>query len=145
MSDQKKRGLGDNSKNNFAVPVTAYPNDYEYSYIRLERAYHRLKDLVCDRIGLMIDLQSHDLEDARKATRVADRFEQLRLAKEKQEDVQEIIRTLSKTAYKSTKPEGPHNDKKISYYDALKVKDVLPEEIASLELGNVKIQGRDDE
>ena len=133
MSDQKKRGLGDNSKNNFAVPVTAYPNDYEYSYIRLERAYHRLKDLVCDRIGLMIDLQSHDLEDAR------------RLAKEKQEDVQEIIRTLSKTAYKSTKPEGPHNDKKISYYDALKVKDVLPEEIASLELENVKIQGRDDE
>ena len=64
MSDQK-RGLGDNSQNIIAdEPVTAYPDNYEGSYIRLERAYHRLKDLVVDRLGLLNDLQGQDLVDS---------------------------------------------------------------------------------
>jgi|TARA_R100001163_G_C4965172_1_gene127365 hypothetical protein len=143
MSDQK-RGLGDNSQNIIAdEPVTAYPDNYEGSYIRLERAYHRLKDLVVDRLGLLNDLQGQDLEDARKATRVADRFEQLRFAKEKQESIDETIKALSITAYKSTKPKSKHNDKKIGYYQAMKVRDVLPKEIAEIELENVEIQNKD--
>ena len=93
MSKDKDVGIGHNSK---------VPTDYESSYFKLERAYNRLKDRLCDSISLSMDLQKDDLEDVRVSTRVADRFKNLEVATMHNEHVRDTINTLKRVAYPKT-------------------------------------------
>jgi len=65
----------------------------------LKKAYRRLKDKFANSVGLTVELQSEDLGDVRVSTRLADRFENLAYAKEKNETVKETIDALKPLAY----------------------------------------------
>ena len=93
MEKDKDVRIGHNSK---------IPTDFEGSYFKLERAYNRLKDKLCDSLSLSMDLQKDDLEDVRVSTRVADRFKNLEVATMHNEHVRDTINTLKRVAYPKT-------------------------------------------
>jgi len=80
-------------------PIHEISEDIANELQSLKKAYRRLKDKFADSVGLTVELQSEDLEDVRKSTRVADRFENLAYAKEKNETVKETIDALKPLAY----------------------------------------------
>ena len=93
MEKDKDVGIGHNSK---------IPTDFESSYFKLERAYHRLKDILCDSISFSMEQQKDDLEDVRVSTRIADRFKNLEIATMHNEHVRDTINTLKRVAYPKT-------------------------------------------
>ena len=93
MKNDKDVRIGHNSK---------IPTDFEGSYFKLERAYNRLKDKLCDSLSLSMDLQKDDLEDVRVSTRVADRFKNLEVATMHNEHVRDTINALKRVAYPKT-------------------------------------------
>ena len=116
MSKDKDVGIGHNSK---------VPTDYESSYFKLERAYNRLKDRLCDSISLSMDLQKDDLEDVRVSTRVADRFKNLEVATMHNEHVRDTIEALKRVAY-------PKHA--VSKFDADRLRKELGDDVADVEL-----------
>ncbi|MDC0518675.1 hypothetical protein OAN79_00585 [Candidatus Pelagibacter sp.] len=128
MTNETKTKMGHNSK-----------TDYEGSYYKLERAYHRLKDILCDSISCSLDLQKHDLEDVRVSTRVADRFRNLEIATYHNEEIRKRIDALKPIAYKSTasdadKAHPRFNNSPISKYEAERLRSEFGNEIADFEL-----------
>ena len=93
MEKDKDVRIGHNSK---------IPTDFESSYFKLERAYHRLKDILCDSISFSMEQQKDDLEDVRVSTRVADRFKNLEVATMHNEHVRDTINALKRVAYPKT-------------------------------------------
>ncbi len=93
MKKDNDVGIGHNSN---------LPADMEGSYFKLERAYNRLKDKLCDSLSLSMDLQKDDLEDVRVSTRVADRFKNLEVATMHNEHVRDTINALKRVAYPKT-------------------------------------------
>ena len=93
MEKDKDVRIGHNSK---------IPTDFESSYFKLERAYHRLKDILCDSISFSMEQQKDDLEDVRVSTRIADRFKNLEIATMHNEHVRDTINTLKRVAYPKT-------------------------------------------
>ncbi len=57
-------------------------------------AYHRLKDVITDFMGLYLELQEKNLEETRVSTRVADRFQNLSCAIEQNELLRERVNAL---------------------------------------------------
>ena len=133
MKNNKDIRIGHNSK---------IPTDFEGSYYKLERAYHRLKDILCDSISFSMEQQKDDLEDVRVSTRIADRFKNLEIATMHNEHVRDRINALKPTAYKST---GTRADKShprfdntpISKYEADRLRKEFGSEIADFELEKV--------
>lgn len=80
-------------------PMHEISEDIANELQSLKKAYRRLKDKFADSVGLTVELQSEDLEDVRVSTRLADRFENLAYAKEKNETVKETIDALKPLAY----------------------------------------------
>ena len=80
-------------------PMHEISEDIANELQSLKKAYRRLKDKFADSVGLTVELQSEDLEDVRKSTRVADRFENLAFAKEKNLMVKDTIDALKPLAY----------------------------------------------
>ena len=93
MKNNKDIRIGHNSK---------IPTDFEGSYYKLERAYHRLKDILCDSISFSMEQQKDDLEDVRVSTRIADRFKNLEIATMHNEHVRDTINALRRVAYPKT-------------------------------------------
>ena len=126
MEKDKDVRIGHNSK---------IPTDFESSYFKLERAYHRLKDILCDSISFSMEQQKDDLEDVRVSTRIADRFKNLEIATMHNEHVRERINALKPTAYRST---GTSKDNSIiTKYDADRLRKEFGKEIADFELEKV--------
>ena len=131
MEKDKDVRIGHNSK---------IPTDFEGSYFKLERAYNRLKDKLCDSLSLSMDLQKDDLEDVRVSTRIADRFKNLEIATMHNEHVRERINALKPTAYRST-----GNNQRVTYglhtpiskYEADRLRKEFGSEIADFELEKV--------
>ena len=67
-------------------------------------AYHGLKDVITDFMGLYLELQQSDLEDTRVSTRIADRFQNLSCANDKNELLRERVNAL-KPFMHTTNPE----------------------------------------
>ena len=126
MKNNKDIRIGHNSK---------IPTDFEGSYYKLERAYHRLKDILCDSISFSMEQQKDDLEDVRVSTRIADRFKNLEIATMHNAHVRERINALKPTAYRST---GTSKDISIiTKYDADRLRKEFGKEIADFELEKV--------
>jgi hypothetical protein len=80
-------------------PMHEISEDIANELQSLKKAYRRLKDKFTDSVGLTVELQSEDLEDVRVSTRLADRFENLAYASEKNAIVKETIDALKPLAY----------------------------------------------
>ena len=80
-------------------PIHEISEDIANELQSLKKAYRRLKDKFADSVGLTVELQSEDLEDVRVSTRLADRFENLAYAREKNLIVKETIDALKPLAY----------------------------------------------
>lgn len=98
MSDEKKVAKYDHNYKNRS-PMHEISEDIANELQSLKKAYRRLKDKIADSIGLTVELQSEDLEDVRVSTRVADRFDNLACASEKNAIVKETIDALKPFAY----------------------------------------------
>lgn len=98
MSDEKKVAEYDHNYKNRS-PMHEISEDIANELQSLKKAYRRLKDKIADSIGLTVELQSEDLEDVRVSTRVADRFDNLACASEKNAIVKETIDALKPFAY----------------------------------------------
>lgn len=98
MSDEKKVAKYDHNYKNRS-PMHEISEDIANELQSLKKAYRRLKDKFVDSVGLTVELQSEDLEDVRVSTRVADRFDNLACASEKNAIVKETIDALKPFAY----------------------------------------------
>ncbi len=98
MSDEKKVAKYDHNYKNRS-PMHEISGDVANELQSLKKAYRRLKDKFADSVGLTVELQSEDLEDVRVSTRVADRFDNLACASEKNATVKETIDALKPFAY----------------------------------------------
>ena len=98
MSDEKKVAKYDHNYKNRS-PMHEISEDIANELQSLKKAYRRLKDKFADSVGLTVELQSEDLEDVRVSTRVADRFDNLACASEKNAIVKETIDALKPFAY----------------------------------------------
>ena len=98
MSDEKKVAKYDHNYKNRS-PMHVISGDVANELQSLKKAYRRLKDKFVDSVGLTVELQSEDLEDVRVSTRVADRFDNLACASEKNAIVKETIDALKPFAY----------------------------------------------
>ena len=98
MSDEKKVAKYDHNYKNRS-PMHEISEDIANELQSLKKAYRRLKDKFADSVGLTVELQSEDLEDVRVSTRVADRFDNLACASEKNVIVKETIDALKPFAY----------------------------------------------
>ena len=98
MSDEKKVAKYDHNYKNRS-PMHEISGDVANELQSLKKAYRRLKDKFVDSVGLTVELQSEDLEDVRVSTRVADRFDNLACASEKNATVKETIDALKPFAY----------------------------------------------
>ena len=98
MSDEKKVAKYDHNYKNRS-PIHEISEDIANELQSLKKAYRRLKDKFADSVGLTVELQSEDLEDVRVSTRVADRFDNLACASEKNAIVKETIDALKPFAY----------------------------------------------
>ena len=98
MSDEKKVAEYDHNYKNRS-PMHEISEDIANELQSLKKAYRRLKDKFVDSVGLTVELQSEDLEDVRVSTRVADRFDNLACASEKNAIVKETIDALKPFAY----------------------------------------------
>ena len=126
MEKDKDVRIGHNSK---------IPTDFDSSYFKLERAYHRLKAILCDSISFSMEQQKDDLEDVRVSTRIADRFKNLEIATMHNEHVRERIDALKPTAYRSTGTSKVISP--ISKYEADRLRKEFGSEIADFELEKV--------
>ena len=98
MSDEKKVAKYDHNYKNRS-PMHEISEDIANELQSLKKAYRRLKDKFADSVGLTVELQSEDLEDVRVSTKVADRFDNLACASEKNAIVKETIDALKPFAY----------------------------------------------
>ena len=97
-------------------PMHEISEDIANELQSLKKAYRRLKDKFADSVGLTVELQSEDLEDVRKSTRLADRFENIAFAKEKNVIVKETIDALKPLAYSHREQQLKPNEYQIERF-----------------------------
>ena len=98
MKNEKKVVRYDHNYKNRS-PKHENSEDIHNELQSLKKAYRRLKDKIADSVGLTVELQSEDLEDVRVSTKVADRFDNLACASEKNAIVKDTIDALKPFAY----------------------------------------------
>ena len=98
MTNEKKVVRYDHNYKNRS-PMHEISEDNPNELQSLKKAYRRLKDKIADSVGLTVELQSEDLEDVRVSTKVADRFDNLACASEKNAIIKETIDALKPFAY----------------------------------------------
>ena len=79
-------------------------------------AYHGLKDVITDFMGLRLELQKDDLEDTRVSTRIADRFHNLSCANDKNGYLRERVNALKPFMYTTTRSPAQYKKNKVSKY-----------------------------
>jgi|TARA_B100001964_G_scaffold240267_1_gene309631 hypothetical protein len=79
-----------------------------------KEAYHGLKDVITDFMGLYLELQQTDLEDTRVSTRIADRFQNLSCANEKNGYLRERVNALKPFMHTTTKNPAQYTNKKVT-------------------------------
>ena len=101
----EKRGIGHNSKTD---------DEYDGLY---KAAYHGLKDVITDFMGLYLELQKEDLEDTRVSTRIADRFKNLSCANDKNELLRERVNALNPFMYTTTGNPAQYKRHEVTKYE----------------------------
>jgi|TARA_Y100000294_G_scaffold160675_1_gene164514 hypothetical protein len=77
-------------------------------------AYHRLKDVITDFMGLYLELQEKNLEEIRVSTRVADRFQNLSCAIEQNELLRERVNALKPFMHTTTGNPAQYKNHKVT-------------------------------
>ena len=97
--EKKKRDVERDHNYKNRSPKHENSEDIHNELQSLKKAYRRLNDKIVDSVGLTVELQSEDLEDVRVSTKVADRFDNLACASEKNAIVKDTIDALKPFAY----------------------------------------------
>ena len=79
-----------------------------------KEAYHGLKDVITDFMGLYLELQQTDLEDTRVSTRIADRFQNLSCANEKNGYLRERVNALKPFMHTTTGNPAQYKNHKVT-------------------------------
>ena len=82
-----------------------------------KEAYHGLKDVITDFMGLYLELQQTDLEDTRVSTRIADRFQNLSCANDKNELLRERVNALKPFMHTTTGNPAQYKRHEVTKYE----------------------------